>query len=44
MQDCSKDTVTFRHDLSGLALPYRKMGSFLLGNNAGEGALEWLGF
>lgn len=28
MQDCSKDTVTFRHDPSGLALPYRKMGSF----------------
>lgn len=43
MQDCSKDTVTFRHDLSGLALPYRKMGSFLLGNNAGAGCIRMVG-
>ncbi|EKC9553167.1 GMC family oxidoreductase [Campylobacter jejuni] len=44
MQDCSKDTVTFRHDPSGLALPYRKMGSFLLGNNVGGAGVHWNGW
>lgn len=41
MQDCSKDTVTFRHDPSGLALSYRKMGSFLLGDNVGGAGVHW---
>ncbi|EAJ6150578.1 GMC family oxidoreductase [Campylobacter lari] len=44
MQDCSKDTVTFRHNVNGLALPYRKMGSFLLGSNVGGAGVHWNGW
>lgn len=43
MQDCSKDTVTFRHSPSDLALPMRKLGSFLLGNNVGGAGVHWSG-
>ena len=44
MQDCSKETVTFRHNKSQKALPYRRMGSFLLGNNTGGAGAHWNGW
>lgn len=44
MQDCSKETVTFRHSSNQDALPMRKMGSFLLGNNVGGAGTHWNGW
>lgn len=44
MQDCSKETVTFRHNPNQTALPMRKMGSFLLGNNVGGAGVHWNGW
>ncbi len=44
MQDCSKETVTFRHSPNETALPMRKMGSFLLGNNVGGAGVHWNGW
>ncbi|WP_042352400.1 GMC family oxidoreductase [Bacillus massiliigorillae] len=43
MQDLSKETVTFRHDKSKQALPYRRWGSFLLGEGVGGAGLHWNG-
>ncbi|MBZ7965495.1 GMC family oxidoreductase [Campylobacter molothri] len=43
MQDCSKDTLTFCHSPRELALPMRKLGSFLLGNNVGGAGVHWSG-
>lgn len=44
MQDLSKDTVTVRNTLDQRALPYRKMGSFLLGNGVGGAGVHWNGW
>ncbi|WP_288546728.1 GMC family oxidoreductase [uncultured Helicobacter sp.] len=44
MQDCSKESVTFRHNPNETALPMRKMGSFLLGNNVGGAGVHWNGW
>lgn len=44
MQDCSKETITFRHQQNDLALPMRKMGSFLLGSNVGGSGTHWNGW
>ncbi len=44
MQDTSKETVTFRHNASQRALPMRKMGSFLLGDNVGGSGNHWNGW
>ena len=35
MQNLSKETVTVRHSPNDDALPYRQLGSFLLGNGVG---------
>src|SRR6516225_11142392 len=34
-QDLSNETVTIRHGVDDLAVPYRQHGSFLLGNGVG---------
>lgn len=44
MQDCSRETITMRHNLNEVALPMRKMGSFLLGNNVGGAGVHWNGW
>lgn len=44
MQDCSKETITFRHHPNERALPMRKLGSFLLGNNVGGAGSHWNGW
>lgn len=44
MQDCSKETISFRHTSNEFALPMRKMGSFLLGNNVGGAGTHWNGW
>lgn len=43
MQDCSKETVTFRNNREQEALPMRRMGSFLLGNGVGGAGNHWNG-
>lgn len=43
MQDCSKESVTFRHNSNEVALPMRKLGSFLLGDNVGGSGNHWNG-
>ncbi|WP_413376507.1 GMC family oxidoreductase [Alkalihalobacillus sp. 1P02AB] len=43
MQDLSKETITFRHDLDERALPMRQMGSFLLGEGSGGSGVHWNG-
>lgn len=44
MQDCSKETITFRNNMNQKALPMRKMGSFLLGDNLGGAGVHWNGW
>lgn len=44
MQDLSKETVTFRNSLKQKALPMRKLGSFLLGDNLGGAGVHWNGW
>ncbi|MGC3963966.1 MAG: GMC family oxidoreductase [Rhodocyclaceae bacterium] len=43
MQDLSRETVTMRHSLDEEALPYRQLGSFLLGNGVGGAGVHWNG-
>lgn len=43
MQDTSKETVTFRNNRDERALPMRRMGSFLLGENVGGAGTHWNG-
>ncbi|WP_321781901.1 GMC family oxidoreductase [Paraburkholderia sp. J94] len=42
-QDLSKETVTIRHGVDDLAVPYRQHHSFLLGNGVGGAGFHWNG-
>jgi gluconate 2-dehydrogenase alpha chain len=42
-QDLSKETITIRHRPDGRALPYRQLGSFLLGDGVGGAGVHWNG-
>lgn len=42
-QDLSRNTITFRNDLSQTALPMRSYGSFLPGNGVGGAMVHWNG-
>ncbi|MCG5074501.1 GMC family oxidoreductase [Paraburkholderia tagetis] len=42
-QDLSKETVTIRHGMNDLAVPYRQHGSFYLGNGVGGAGFHWNG-
>lgn len=42
-QDLSKSTVTFRHNKSQTAAPYRKLAAFLPGTGTGGAGLHWSG-
>lgn len=44
MQDCSKESVTIRHTPREVAVPMRKMGSFLLGSDVGGSGIHWNGW
>jgi len=42
-QPLNKGTLSIRHDMSQQAVPYRRYGSFLLGNDVGGAGLHWNG-
>ncbi|SAK78140.1 GMC family oxidoreductase [Caballeronia ptereochthonis] len=42
-QNLSGETVTIRHGVDDLAVPYRQHGSFLLGNGVGGAGFHWNG-
>src|SRR4029077_13221034 len=42
-QDTALETVTTRHSTSETALPMRRLGSFMLGNNVGGAGSHWNG-
>ncbi|CUK07966.1 Gluconate 2-dehydrogenase flavoprotein precursor [Achromobacter sp. 2789STDY5608615] len=42
-QDLSKETVTIRHGVDDVAVPYRQNGSFLLGTGVGGAGFHWNG-
>lgn len=42
-QDLSKSTVTFRHNVTQTAMPYRQLAMFLPGNGTGGAGLHWSG-
>ena len=42
-QPLAKETVTVRHNLNEVAAPYRKYGSFVLGNGVGGAGVHWNG-
>ncbi|WP_459616899.1 GMC family oxidoreductase [Bordetella sp. 2513F-2] len=42
-QDLSKETVTIRHGINDVAVPYRQHGSFLLGTGVGGAGFHWNG-
>jgi len=42
-QPLAKETVTVRHNLGEVAVPYRKYGSFVLGNGVGGAGVHWNG-
>ena len=42
-QPLAKETVTVRHNPSETAVPYRKYGSFVLGNGVGGAGVHWNG-
>ncbi|MDQ2185083.1 GMC family oxidoreductase [Alcaligenaceae bacterium A4P071] len=42
-QDLSKETVTIRHKVDDVAVPYRQNGSFLLGDGVGGAGFHWNG-
>ncbi|KFE50521.1 GMC family oxidoreductase [Pseudomonas syringae] len=42
-QDLSKETVTFRHGLNDVAVPYRQHGVILLGTGVGGSGFHWNG-
>jgi gluconate 2-dehydrogenase alpha chain len=42
-QPLAKETVTIRHNLNDVAAPYRKYGSFVLGNGVGGAGVHWNG-
>jgi gluconate 2-dehydrogenase alpha chain len=43
MQDLSKETITFRNNADEMALPMRRLGSFLPGEGVGGAAVHWGG-
>jgi len=43
MQNLATETVTVRHTAQDQALPYRQLGSFLLGNGVGGAGAHWNG-
>src|SRR4051812_31063331 len=43
MQDTAKETLTFRHNASEIALPMRRLGSFLPGTGVGGAFVHWNG-
>ncbi|AOZ08351.1 GMC family oxidoreductase [Cupriavidus malaysiensis] len=42
-QELARETVTIRHGLGDVAVPYRQHGSFLLGNGVGGAGFHWNG-
>src|SRR6204780_816984 len=42
-QPLAKETVTVRHGINDVALPYRRYGSFVLGNGVGGAGGHWKG-
>ncbi|MBB3257893.1 gluconate 2-dehydrogenase alpha chain [Paraburkholderia bannensis] len=42
-QDLSRETVTIRHGMADVAVPYRQHGSFYLGNGVGGAGFHWNG-
>lgn len=42
-QNLARETLTIRHGLSDRALPYRKSGSFMLGDGVGGAGVHWNG-
>jgi gluconate 2-dehydrogenase alpha chain len=42
-QPLAKETVTVRHGTSDVAVPYRRYGSFVLGNGVGGAGVHWNG-
>lgn len=42
-QALAKETVTVRHSPNDVAVPYRKYGSFILGNGVGGAGVHWNG-
>ncbi|WP_341317184.1 GMC family oxidoreductase [Paraburkholderia sp. IMGN_8] len=42
-QELARETVTIRHGVNDLAVPYRQHGSFLLGNGVGGAGFHWNG-
>ena len=42
-QPLAKETVTIRHSPAGVAAPYRRYGSFVLGNGVGGAGVHWNG-
>ena len=42
-QDLNRETVTFRHNTKGVAVPYRQHGSILLGTGVGGSGFHWNG-
>ena len=42
-QPLAKETVTVRHGVNDVAAPYRKYGSFVLGNGVGGAGVHWNG-
>ena len=43
MQDLARDTLTIRHEPGDVAVPYRRLGSFLPGDNVGGAGVHWNG-
>jgi gluconate 2-dehydrogenase alpha chain len=42
-QNLAKETVTVRHNLADIAVPYRQLGSFLPGDGVGGAGVHWNG-
>ena len=42
-QDMSKSSFTFRHEVKGIAVPYRQIGAFKPGTGVGGAGLHWSG-
>jgi gluconate 2-dehydrogenase alpha chain len=42
-QPLAKETVTVRHNTNDVAVPYRRYGSFVLGNGVGGAGVHWNG-
>ena len=42
-QNLAKETVTVRHSLADMAVPYRQLGSFLPGEGVGGAGVHWNG-